>query len=293
MADVTLTLAAILGPHPRPGGRETAGPVQVAHLARATLDTRRPAHLHDHDFFELIWVQNGHVRHHLPDAREDLAEGDLIFIRPADRHALQGRGDAAMVVSIAFEAGLIAAIGLRHPALAAHLFWSPAPRPARKRHDPRQLAALNHAALRLERGPRDALAAEALLLPLCAELVGAAPALPAEAPDWLVAACTAAQDPAVFRDGAAGLVRAAGRAHPHVSRTMRRLLDRSPSDYVNALRMDFAARRLTGAGDSLAEIAADCGIPNLSHFHKLFRAHHGLTPADYRRRFQSDLIQPR
>ena len=50
---------------------------------------------------------------------------------------------------------------------------------------------------------------------------------------------------------------------------------------------------LTGTADPLAEIAADCGIPNLSHFHKLFRAAFGETPQSYRRTRQRDLIQPR
>lgn len=271
---------------------EIFGPGEVVHLARATLETRRPTALHGHDFFELTWVQNGRVRHHLPDGREDLMEGDLIFLRPGQSHALQGRGEAALAVSVAFDSGLIEAMGARHPDLAGLLFWAEG-RPARARRDPMQLVELNQAALRLERGRRDGLDAEAFLLPLCAALRDARAPVVEAAPDWLVTALTAARDPKVFRDGAAGLARVAGRAHPHVSRTMRRFTGQSPSDYVNAQRMAFAARRLSGTSDSLAEIAAECGIPNLSHFHKLFRGHHGQTPAEYRRRHQRELIQPR
>ncbi len=262
------------------------------HIARAVLERRRARALHGHDFHELIWVQNGAVRHHLPDRREDLTEGDLLFIRPGDRHHLQGLGEDAMVVTVQFDPALIAAIGTRHPQLAGHLFWSDGPDPVRLHRDMRQLADLNHAALRIERGPRGALAAEGFLLPLCAELAAEREVLPPGAPDWLALACAAVRDPAVFRDGAAGFARVAGRAHPHVSRTTRRYLDKSPSDVVNAQRMAFAARRLTGSPDPLAEIAADCGIVNLSHFHKLFRNHHGMTPQQYRKRHQRDVIQP-
>ena len=70
-------------------------------------------------------------------------------------------------------------------------------------------------------------------------------------------------------------------------------MGQSPSDYVNAQRMAFAARRLAGTSDTLSEIAADCGIPNLSHFHKLFLTTHGETPQRYRRARQRALIQPR
>jgi AraC family cel operon transcriptional repressor len=271
---------------------DVLAPGEVLQMTRAALATGRPKALHGQDFPQLLWVQNGKVRHILPEARRDLAEGDLVFVRAGDRHALQGLGDDALVVSVLLHPALVAAIGARHPELAGQLFWSTAAEPVIRHRDSRQLAALNQAALRLERGRRDALAAEGFLLPLCAELVAEVTPLPPGAPDWLANACAAARDPAVFRDGAAGFARAAGRAHPHVSRSMRRFLNQSPSDYVNAQRMAYAARRLTGSPDPLAEIAAECGIPNLSHFHKLFRSHHGVTPQRYRKTHQRDLLQP-
>lgn len=267
-------------------------PGTQAHLTRALLDPRRPAGLHRHDFYELIWVQNGGLRHHLPTSRNDLSEGHLLFIRPGDTHALQGQGTAALVVSVTLHPDLIGRIGTAHPRLQDRLFWSDAAEPVVIARDSRQMADLNQAALRLERGRLDGLATEGFLLPLLATLTEAAAPLPVGAPDWLARACAAALDPRVFRDGAAGFAREAGRAHPHVSRTLRRFLNQSPSDYVNTQRMTFAARRLTGSTDSLAEIAAECGIPNLSHFHKLFRCQHGLTPAAYRRARQTQVVQP-
>jgi AraC family cel operon transcriptional repressor len=144
----------------------------------------------------------------------------------------------------------------------------------------------------LERSALGPLDAEAFLLPLIAESREQTPSVPNTAPAWLIDACIAARRPEVYRDGAAGFVRIAGHAHPHVSRTARRFLGQSPSEYVNAIRMAHAARQLSGSAEPLAEIAADCGIPNLSHFHRLFRARHGQTPAQYRQRFQRNVVQP-
>ena len=272
--------------------RDILGPGAQVHLARAGLDKSRPPGLHSHDFYELLWVQNGKLRHHLATGHQDWTEGTVLFIRPDDAHALQGRSDEALVVSVSMSADLITAMAARHPVLQGRLFWSAAPGPVILRRDSHQMATLNQAALVLERSRRDGLVAEAFLLPLCQDLTDTAAPLPADAPAWLAAAVAAARDPRVFVDGAAGFARIAGRAHPHVSRTTRRFLGQSPSDYINSQRMEFAARRLTGSGDTLAEIAADCGIPNLSHFHKLFRARYGLTPSHYRRQFQKTVVQP-
>ncbi|WP_342078134.1 AraC family transcriptional regulator [Yoonia sp. SS1-5] len=259
------------------------------HLTRATLAPTRPKSLHDHNFFELFWVQNGEVRHHLSDKRETLSEGDMVFLRPGTPHGLQGRGEHALIVSLCIHPNTVKALAKRHPSLNGHLFWSDAGLVQRQR-DIRQLAALNHAAVQLEQSNCDTLAAEAFLLPLCADLT--ADGFGADLPNWLATACRAAKDPAVFRDGAAGLVALTGKAHPHVSRTMRKFLGLTPSDYINRIRMDHAARALTTDGEAVSQIAADCGIPNMSHFHKLFRAAHGMTPLHYRQKYQRQIVQP-
>lgn len=268
-------------------------PDQISHMTRAQLDTSRPKPLHSHDFYELIWVQNGIVRQLTPQGRNDLREGDIVFVRPGDVHGLQGRSEAALVVSLSIRPDVIEAIGARHTALQGHFFWAGGDRPIKAHRDMRELAALNHAALRLERSALSALELESFLLPLCTSLLDKVSALPADLPSWLARACAAAREPRIFREGSAGLVAQSGMAHPHVSRTMRRLLGQSPSEYVNAIRMDYAARKLTGTDDPLPDIAAEIGLPNLSHFHKLFRVRHGTTPSAFRRRFQKNLLQPR
>ncbi len=266
-------------------------PGESVHFTRAVLSRRPIRSIHDHDFYEVFWLHHGRARHLINGAREVLTEGDMVFIRPADSHALQGLGEETHLVNIAFPAALIDSIADRHD-LGGRFFWSQGAAPDKARRDIRQLADLSRAALRLETGHRSALAAEAFLLPVLSDLEGNAAPLPEALPDWLAQACVAAYEPSVFRDGAAGLARSAGRAHAHVSRMMQRYLSETPSDYVNRIRMTHAATALTGTSDPLAEIAAEVGLPNLSHFHRLFRAQHGLTPAEYRRRFQKNAIQP-
>lgn len=268
--------------------RAILGDGAMIHMARATVAPLRPKALHRHDYTEVFWVQNGQVRHHMEGSLRILREGDLTFIPPGAAHALQGKGDHAMVVLLCLSPDLTRDMVARHPDTARLL----APETIRTLHrDPRQLAQINQTALRLERSARDALSAEAFLLPLCADLLDA-PELAPVAPDWLTRACEAARDPGVFRKGAAGFVALTGKAHPHVSRTMKRHTGQSPVDYITGLRMDHAARALTGTSDPLAEIAEEIGIPNLSHFHKTFRARFGQTPAQYRARNQRRIVQP-
>lgn len=263
-------------------------PDTFVHLTRATVLPRRPKALHVHDYIELFWVQNGVVRHHTDQGMRKLDEGTLIIVPKGVPHALQGKGEDAMVVILCLSPDITKPLIKRHDVSADMLEGD---RVNEFRRDARQMTALNHAALRLERSAKDGLAAEAFLVPLLSDLRDG-PDASVDMPEWLRKACTDIQDPALFRDGAAGFVALTGKAHPHVSRTMKACTGQTPVQYINSLRMDHAARALTGSNDSLTEIADQIGLPNLSHFHKTFRARFGVTPAQYRADRQRHVVQP-
>lgn len=262
----------------------------MTHMVQSLVPTRRPKCLHGHSFYELLWVQSGTVWQHRGKKRDTLTQGDMVFLRPQDVHALQGRGYAPLVTSVTIHPKLIRALGNRH-AFDGY-FWSAKKSPSCVHLTPQQLDHVTQSAAQLGKSNATALDAEAFLLPTFAMLDAQRTAMPADAPDWLRDAVEALDNPVVFRDGAAGFVAATGRTHAHVSRSTRKYLGDTPSGLVNRMRMDHAARRLDQTKDSLADIAAEVGIPNLSHFHKLFRAHFGTTPRSYRLDRQRDVIAP-
>ncbi len=265
---------------------EIFAPGDMVHFTRAELTTMRPEPLHAHNFYELFWVQNGIVRHHLADDVVQMMEGEIALIPPGRSHGVQGKGEFCLIVSISIHPDVIDAMRHRHDAALNDLLEIQTSTRGSK-----DLAQLNQTALKLERSDRSALAAEAFLLPV---LIGFTETPPNSAlPQWLIDAMAQAQDPKVFKHGSAGFVAITGKAHAHVSRTMRAKLGCSPSDYINEIRMTYAARQLVTDSDSVQSIANDCGLPNMAHFHKLFRAQFGLTPLKYRQKFQRDVVQPK
>ena len=114
------------------------------------LGTTRPKSLHQHDFFELIWVQNGLLRHHTPKGVSVLPEGSLIFLTPQTPHAVQGKGDNTLIVSIMFHPDLIRTIGQNTPELTGRFFWHDSESPIVVDRDIRQMAEINQAAMLLE-----------------------------------------------------------------------------------------------------------------------------------------------
>lgn len=254
------------------------------HFARKTLSRDR-AMLHDHDCHEFFWVESGSAAHVVNGVEKRLGPGDAVFVRPGDVHRLAAAERVpCQVGNLMFGSEAASHLVTRYSTLlAGRLFWTEGALPDAIRLDAARLARLVALADALAAAPRELVHVDRFLLELLVQVVDA-PAPPApELPAWLAQACAQARQPDVFRAGAAGLVKAAGRSHEHVCRAVKRYLGTSPSGYVNAIRMEHAAHLLTRSDATVVEVSLDCGIDNASHFHRLFRERFGTTPCAYRR----------
>ena len=75
----------------------------------------------------------------------------------------------------------------------------------------------------------------------------------------------------------------AANTHPvHVAQTFRRFHQCTIGEYLRRLRIEFACRQLAGTETPLAEIAAQAGFADQSHFNRTFKRIVGLPPSVYR-----------
>ncbi len=258
------------------------GSGEAFHAARNVVTREVP--LHGHDFAEVLWVDAGRGVHRVNGGTSEIAEGDLVMIRPTDFHSIASApGELLELTNVAFASATLDFLGERYFREEAWMAWRDGGPPFSRRVESSALRACNGWVDELAAGPRDRFSIERFLL----SLVGAlrpceAVDLPPGTPDWLVGACREIEKIENFSDGAAGFTRVAGRGREHVARSVREHLKTTPSDFVNAIRMRHAARQLTMSRLSVVEIALECGIENLSHFYRLFRKQHGTTPREYR-----------
>lgn len=68
----------------------------------------------------------------------------------------------------------------------------------------------------------------------------------------------------------------------HFLHTFRRCMGVAPGAFRQRLQVAHGVRRLQESRDDLATIAAECGFAGASYLIKVFRAHTGLTPGQYR-----------
>jgi AraC family cel operon transcriptional repressor len=263
-------------------------PGDTHHLAIVLFLSGRPARLHTHDFPEIFWIERGTGEHHINGQSRRLRTGDLVFVRPEDRHVLRAVDDAGFTLfNLAYAPAIRAEILRRHPEPFAPLLAPDDALPCRLALAAGTLPSLRKQAEQLAVSSTTRLALEHFLLGLA--LLTHPPTRSAQAamPDWLAQACERVQRPDLFALGAAGFVKAAGRSPEHVARSARAFLGMTPSDYVNRVRMQHAARELRVTNRPITDIALECGLNNLSHFYALFRNAHGAPPRIYRQQHQA------
>lgn len=242
--------------------------------------------LHTHDFIELFWVEEGEGAHVIGGEARTVGPGALCLVRADDVHGFSAArpGGLLRFVNVAFPLALWESVRARHDGLVGQAFDLPAAEDREHQLDAEETGRMRSLSHDLAAGLRSPLAAEAFLLGAVTLLAGRrrrpeSGLMPAA----LAAAIIAIQEPRYFRGGTAALARLAECSPEHLSRSVRRHLGGTPTDVVNEARIAHAARQLVTTRRPVADIAAECGLENLGHFYKLFRARHGTSPERYRK----------
>lgn len=271
--------------------------------------------LHTHDFHEAMLVLEGTGTHVINGTGVSLRPRDLIFIRPHDYHAIITRGGQSLqFINIAWRSSVwheFAAFAGQNRDFTP---WEEAAMPVTARVSRAGFAACRQSfdtilsAFHADNGRSDSsrggdrapLASRLELSGFWAKLVSQlsgfegdgylefsdSPADSAAAarppwPAWLRQACHAMRGDNL-QVGLPRFVELAGVTPEHLSRTLRACSGLTPTEWINARRLQQAALLLATTPNSVSDIAFDCGFSNVSYFHRLFRQRYGDSPRGYR-----------
>ncbi len=251
--------------------------------------------LHDHDFYEMMFVLAGAAAHPVNGAARELRPGDLVFLRPPDVHAIQvPPGGKLHHINVAFPADAWRRFCEVAGGVGAE--WETGDLPAAVSVPEERRAAcaavFQAALLAFQRHPDPRRQG----LDLCRFLSGALPFLwdddggeaddyraLADSPPWLAETLRRARrDGEVLREGLPRLAAIAGVSPSHLARTLKAATGQTPTAFLNDLRLARAATLLTTTTLPIAEVSADCGFSELSYFYRLFRGRYGCPPHAYR-----------
>jgi len=128
------------------------------------------------------------------------------------------------------------------------------------------------------------LAAEGLVLELLAACRREGDERTASVAPWLRRAAERLQDDWRASPTLAELAREAGVSPDHLARRFRAAFGLTPGEVLRQRRVEEALRLMLATTDSLADIALACGFADQSHFGRVFKRLHGVSPDRYRNR---------
>lgn len=246
---------------------------------------------HDHTFYEICYVLDGNLPHYVNEQKLDLETGDMIFIRPKDRHVYVRDNDCrAYHRDIIFEAGFFESVlNFLHPELLADYHRGILPNKTNLSTETIE---------RFERRINDYLAipatdvkskqifAKTLLVELLYYYNTPSFKDKNDYPYIVSYIISKMNMRSNLKQGIEYIFRNLKYSKSHICNTFKKHMHVSLTEYINELRLDYAASLLKFTNNSLYDISQECGFSSLSYFNKLFKQKYHCTPAKFGKNYK-------
>ncbi len=244
---------------------------------------------HTHEYYELFLMLDGNALHMVNGAQIPLKRGDLVFIRPFDNHDyLCVDGKAFSMLNIAFSAKICDMLFeyLGEGFKKSHLLGAFLPpdvklndydleRFSKMMDNIRAIDPKNHAEI--------GSAFRILLFKVFTAYFSEGFENEEKLPLWLEEMCSVIKRDGNFSKGSEFFFSLTKKSREHVSRTIKKYMGLTVSEYINGLRLNFIANMLKNSNHSVSDIIFESGFNNISWASEQFKSRYGVTMSEYRK----------
>lgn len=244
--------------------------------------------LHCHEYYEIFLMIKGNALHQVNGKTNRISAGTLIFIRKDDIHDYMSVDGSFELANLAFSEDtartLFDYLGSGFPSDSLLLAKYP-PEVHLSENETKRLylkmAELN--TVNFSDSEKLKFKMRKLICDIFSDYFESPSEANSDIPFWLENACRKMHDPRNFIEGKERLFTIAGKTREHTTRCMKKYYGTTPSDYVNELRLLYAANLLISSNLNATEICYECGFQNVSWFYNEFSKRFGVTPGHYKR----------
>ena len=245
---------------------------------------------HYHNYYELFMILKGEACHIVNGKEQSLSEGQILFIRDFDVHEYKSvDGKYFEFVNLAFTKetffSLFEYLGDGFPMeklLKAQM-------PPMVNISQREKEILFYSLMGINQGANKdivKLKARALIIKIFTEYFLEYEEKKTVIPLWLEMTWEKMKNPKNFIAGVERMYQISGKSREHLSRSLRKYYNTTPSILISDLRLEHSVNLILTSNLSITEICYECGFENLSWFYKQFVKKFGLTPVEYRKKYE-------
>ena len=253
--------------------------------------------LHCHDYYEIFLTVSGTVTHVINQTVLKVPENSLVFIRPDDVHGFlydpSVKPDSTFI-NLAFSRStleqLFSYLSENFP--SRELLLRPMPPSIILSQAEKHILLDQISSLDLVKW-QDKQALKFRMRVLLADIfahyfytsVISKPKHP-EIPLWLWQLTRTMEQPEHFCAGLERMIALSGKTQEHLSRSLKKYMGVTATEYINDLRINYASNLLINTNTPILDICYACGFQCVSRFYQAFNKKHAMSPGDFRKNYQ-------
>lgn len=246
---------------------------------------------HSHDFYEIFYIVSGSIKHRLNNVLETLREGDLILIKPSQKHEFLRPANCThrdVIFSCDFFEGLCSFIGkdvlnqissLSRPTILSSnkiLYFE------------KLLDEYNFNVLyddKTRKSIATAVASEIVLAIITSQTVNKENGIPL----WFNQLLDKFNEPEFIKGGIPLILSSVKYNKIYVERIFKKHMGITMTAYLNSVRLKYAELKIRTTNSNIVDIVENTGFSSPTYFYSLFKKHFGITPNEYRNRMFNKL----
>ncbi len=250
--------------------------------------------IHCHDFYEIFLILDGTMEHIANDKSEFLCKNDLVFVRPDDVHWFnEVKGYDCSYLNITFTEKILKHIllFLGNENTVEHYLRMPTCIKCKisdKLFD--EIICCYNDISTLILNSCDVQVMAQILLAKIFQYYIKKEINQNNFPTWFNDLCRNISQKENFTSKSSILCELSGKTYEHISRSFKKYLNTTPTDYINNLRLNYFANLLMMTDMPILDICYECGFSSLSHAYHLFKKEYNLTPLKYRENHRHILV---
>ena len=244
---------------------------------------------HTHDYYEIFIMLDGNAMHKINGETVPLTTGDAVFVRASDTHDYCAVGVAFSFLNFTFTRETLecvfAFLGDGYPSAAlmrSRLCPSVHMTASQRTMLSREMEKIT--AISPEGTAERRTALRVLLIKLFSDVFSTFEGEAGQMPEWLSKLVITMQSDLSFTDGISRMVELSGKSREHLTRSVKKYLGKTPSEFINELRLNYIANMLRGSDRKILDIIMEAGFNSLSYASATFVREYGMSMSKYRER---------